>query len=297
MIDLITIVFREELPLLRIQARSYDLYIQENDVNQITISVNDDDGVADLIDPAWWGRHQSKVVIKTRSQYNFNCRVNGWESQQLLKLLAAGESTSTWAAVLDAKTWFVRSVDMIKVFDENNRVKTKSLPLHPFLIKHFEPAKKFIDTYFNINVTNLIGPAGVPFLFHSPTVKEMIASVDNFPEFFQTSLQFPHLVTEFTFYTGYVTSKFGKITDLYTDKGHVLDFELSAVNIAEWQLDKFDDMISGLAWRPYSAVSIHRKTYQELTPEQLKNWLNFIKTRNLITTEEEAQELINTYIK
>ena len=62
MLDLITVVFRDEIPLLKIQAKSVDQYV--TNINSITIIVNDDDSVAELIDPAWWGQYCQQVKIK-----------------------------------------------------------------------------------------------------------------------------------------------------------------------------------------------------------------------------------------
>ena len=46
MLDFITVVFQDELPLLEIQARSFDQYLNPPDVNQIVVVVNDNDAVA-----------------------------------------------------------------------------------------------------------------------------------------------------------------------------------------------------------------------------------------------------------
>ena len=52
LIDLITVVFRDELSLLPIQAKSLEKYV--GNINSIVIVVNDEDPVADQINTAWW---------------------------------------------------------------------------------------------------------------------------------------------------------------------------------------------------------------------------------------------------
>ena len=116
MIDLITVVFREELPLLEIQARSINQYVAPEDIANIYVIVNDSDDVADLIDPNWWQLHKEKVQIKKYSQWNYISRVTGWESQQICKLLGASEAESNWSMVLDAKTWFVDYLNLIQLY-------------------------------------------------------------------------------------------------------------------------------------------------------------------------------------
>jgi len=289
MLDFITVVFRDELPLLRIQAESFNQYISPKDVKQITIVVNDDDSVAKEIDPAWWGQHQSQVVIKLCSSYNYVSRVTGWESQQLLKLLASSESPTEWSMVLDAKTWFIRSVDIDNLFDAGRPCVGLS-----GISPHFESSQQFVESYYNISMPKIIGPAGVPFIFRTDTVREMIDSIDNFVDFFQTNLRYPILVTEFHLYTGFVIKKYGSIDVLYdVDKVHIL-----STNIADWEAQQFDTIFAGIVDNSnLLTASIHRRSYKTLKHTQLIAWANFLYSRKLISNPTEIINLLNTYIK
>ena len=93
MIDIITVVHQPEMPFLELQAKSIELYFEDNFVNSIQVIVNDNNSVCDLIDKSWWGKYQDRVNIVPYSLYNYECRVNGWENQQLCKLLAASQLT------------------------------------------------------------------------------------------------------------------------------------------------------------------------------------------------------------
>jgi hypothetical protein len=289
MIDLITVVFREELPLLKIQAESINQYFTPEDINSITVIINDNDNVADLIDTTWWKQHQSIVKIKPYSQYNYTSRVNGWENQQLLKLLAAEEANSTWSMVLDAKTWFVQPINAKQLFDDCGRACTGVIGIFP----QFAESQQFVEIFYNIELKKIIGPSGVPFLFHTPTVVNMINSIDNFPDFFQTALRYPHLTTEFYFYSGYVLSQYQTYDQLYSKTQRY-----NCLNLAEWQIDQFDLSIELLqTTKQFHTASIHRRTYAKLTQEQRLTWVLFLKDSNLITDEKETQNLLNTYIK
>ena len=289
MLDFITVVFRDELPLLQIQAESFNQYISPTDVAQITIIVNDDDSVADLINPDWWGSHHNKVVIKSRSKYNYVNRVTGWEGQQLLKLLASAESDSTWSMVLDAKTWFIRPVSVVDIFDADRPCVGLS-----GISTYFESSQQFVENYYSIALPNIIGPAGVPFVFHSSTVKEMINNIDDFVDFFQTNLRFPVLITEFHLYSGYVIKKYGTFDVLYnTSQSRIL-----ATNIADWEANNFDSIFASITKNPaLLTASIHRRVYKALKHTQLIAWVDFLRSRNLITNPSETLNLLNTYIK
>jgi hypothetical protein len=270
MIDLITVVFRDEVPALKIQARSIDEYVSVDDINCITVVVNDDVDVIDLIDTAWWGRHQSKVVIVPRS---FDTTVLGWESQQLCKLLAAADSKSPWSMVLDSKTWFIRSLEMTKLFDPAGRVQVGVLQVSP----HFIPSQQFVEKFYNVKLDQIIGPAGVPFMFHTETVTELIAGIENFVDFFLTNVRYPNLITEFYLYSGYVLSKYGNYNTLYTKTQHYIPF-----NIAHWEPAKFNSF-KQYANSPYViTASIHRGAYTQLTEDQKATWTEFLIQKKLL---------------
>ena len=290
MFDLITIIFRDELPFLKIQAESISQYINPQDINEITIVVNDSDDVADLIDSAWWKQHQSKVKIKCRSHWNYEPTVNGWESQQLLKLLAAADSSSAWSMVLDAKTWFIKTVLHDKLFTPDNRAKSGIVK---GMSEHFSTGRKFVEDYFNITMPMVIGPSGVPFMFHTESVTELINSIDNFVGFFETNVRYPIFITEFNLYSGFIISKYKDIEKLYGNPTYY-----TAVNIADSESGEFDEKFATMSTQPrIFTVSIHRKTYAKLTPTQVVTWVNFLKERNLITDISKSVNLINTYIK
>ena len=116
MIDLITVVHRPEMPFLELQAKSIETYFEDNFVNSIQVVVNDDDSVCDLINKAWWGKYQDRVNIVPYSLYNYKCRVNGWENQQLCKLLAASQSQQTWAIIRIVRNyWGARSASTASI--------------------------------------------------------------------------------------------------------------------------------------------------------------------------------------
>jgi hypothetical protein len=270
MIDLITIVFRDEVSALQTQARSIDEYISPADINSITVIVNDDADVIELIDSSWWGLHKDKVTV---SQRTFNSAVLGWESQQLCKLLGAADAKSDWSMVLDAKTWFIRPMELSKLFDTEGRVRLGILKVSP----HFIPSQQFVEKFYNVELNEIIGPAGVPFMFHTETVKEMIAGIDNFVDFFQTNVKYPNLITEFYLYSGYVLSKYGTYNKLYVKPQYYIPF-----NIANWEPNKISSLITVTNSSQTLTASVHRNA--KLTEEQQKIWHDFLIERKLLNT-------------
>ena len=281
MLDFITVVFQDEIHLLEIQARSIDQYI--TNVNQIVVVVNDD---YLNIDTSWWGRHQDKVIVKQRDHFNFTLRGTGWETQQLFKLLAAGESTTNWSMVLDAKTWFIKPLDIDLLFDEQQRPRVGLGAINP----HFKPTQQFVEKYYNIKLPAILGPSGVPFMIHAESCRELIQSFDNFTEFFQQHQLYPHLLTEFYLYSAFLIVKYGSLDVLYNTQ----DCYLQSVNIADWESDNFTQLFNQMSIsNRIIAASIHRRTYQKLSKNDINTWHNFLVSRKLIS----EHNTLNNYIK
>lgn len=292
MLDLITVVYKTEIPLLEIQARSIDQYFQDSQINSIKILINDDDSVANLITKSWWGKFNHKVNIIPLSIFGYTVRTKGWENQQLLKILGASRSFSEWSVVLDAKTFFVKNVTPNLLIDDSNRVCANSLG--PQAV--FESAINFVQDFFQIKLQNIIGPGGVPFLFHSATVREMIIECEkrsnqNFIDFFQQNVRYPNLITEFYLYSAFVKYKYGNFSPLYAEKQ-----KWNCINIADWQLDKFDELFLNMQKFLTLTVSISSKTWAKLPEEKQLTYLEFLQKKQLISDPKSTQILINNFI-
>ena len=138
MIDIVTVVFEQEISILRAQAQSIALNCQRIGIRNIYVVLNDTETIAGQIDPAWWGPLASNVLIIPRTAFSTPFVEDGWLSQQVLKLLTASMSYNTYSMILDAKTLFVRELDPATVVDETGRILTGRCPIYPV----FEPSKK-----------------------------------------------------------------------------------------------------------------------------------------------------------
>jgi hypothetical protein len=292
MIDLITVVYKPEVPLIKIQASSLDKNFSYDDIKTIYIVVNDEDSVTNEIDKSWYGKFSDKVVIYPYSIFGYVSRIEGWENQQLCKILAASRSTCEWTLVLDAKTFFTKPCKKELLFDAENRACTNLLKPVPV----FDSAKTSIEKLYNVELDYVIGPGGVPFFFHTATVLSMIKETESitgksFIDFFQENVRFPNLITEFYLYSGYVKRKFGKFDDLYAQKQR-----WTCVNIADWEIDNFDQLFNNMQKFLTLTVSIASKAWVLLRPEQQDKYLEFLKNRNLITNIQNTQKELNTVI-
>ena len=292
MIDLITVVFQPEIPYLEIQARSIENNFAEEQIRTIYVVVNDADLVVDQVDRTWYGKFADRVVVYPYSIFGYVNQVGGWDNQQLCKILAAARSTCNWSLVLDAKTYFVRPCKPELLVDSSNRACTNLLRTQPV----FESARQTVEQLYQIKLDNIIGPGGVPFLFHTETVRSMIADTEqlsrqSFIEFFQTNVCYPNLITEFYLYSGYVKYKYGNFDSLYNQRQR-----WTCINVADWQVDEFELLLQDMQRFLTLTVSVAGKAWRLLNNEQQLAYLAVLHKKHLITDIEFTQKKLNTVI-
>jgi len=280
MIDIVTVVFEQEISILRAQAQSIALNCQRIGIRNIYEVLNDSETIASQIDPSWWGPLANSVLVIPRTAFSTPFVENGWVSQQVLKLLAASMSYNTYSMILDAKTIFVRELDLKNIVNEQGQILTGQVSIQPV----FEPSKKIVQELFDISMTNQAAPAGVPMFWHNDTVRMMIAEVTlrtktPFPIWFQQQ----GMVTEFILYSGFVQFLCGDIGVLYNKHNSFG----SVVNISHDETDQWDIKISKMNKPDTVTVSIHRGAWAKITPHQRQEYKNLLISRGI----EAAQDL------
>lgn len=276
MIDIVTVVFKDELPILKVQAESIDLYCKELGTQTIFVIVNDDDSVAESVDTAWWGSLQSQVRIIPRSLFACQFVENGWVSQQVLKLLGSSLSRNTWSMLLDAKT-LVSDCMTSDIFVANSDQLT--LGIGPVL-KVFEPAAKIASDLFGITVEHVAQPAGVPFIFNNQDVRQMIDKIetmthDNFAEWFQRQ----GMLTEFVLYTAFIQYKYQDLKKVYLGHNQIK----LCNNICHSEVKIFDIKLQQAQERRPLTVGVHRNAWRQLTEQQKQSYRDYLESVGLTT--------------
>ena len=292
MIDFITVVFRQELFYLEIQARSIEQYIDLNKIGTIFVVVNDVESVCSLVNTDWWGINQHKVKVIWAESFGRTDFLDGWASQQYYKLATANIADSKWSACLDAKTWFVRKLDFDLLFEQDGRVKLKSFPTIPV----FRPAEKAVNEFFGIDSKQVIGPGGVPFLFNTEEMHLLVEYLEqrktNLFEYFIQAVQHPTLITEFMFYSGWIAYRHGDHSTLYSS-----DQYYTVTNIADFEVEDFENLFKKMLQEQNLTASIHRRVYPMLSRQQLETWVDFLRSKNLLenlNSDLIMAELLNT---
>jgi len=269
MIDICTVVFDAELDVLKLQARSIELYCQRIGLKNIFVMVND----LSRVDPAWYGAFADQVKIVPRDKFGCAWSDNGWVSQQVLKLLGAAMSDNTWCMIVDAKTLFVQPVELDQVLVDG-RAATGSMPIYPV----FEASLNITNKLFDIDLPAQLGPGGVPFFVEPSLTRELITEVEHrtgqdFTDYFQQQ----GMLTEFILYSGYVWYR-----DQTFNKRYHSQSRIHPVNLCHSETGIFDSKFLTMCQPETLTVSIHRNAWSKLSKEQQQQYYSLLTKRGIL---------------
>jgi hypothetical protein len=274
MIDIITVVFEPEIPVLRAQAQSIALYGQKLGIRNIYVVLNDVETIASQIDPVWWGPLANSVLVIPRTAFSTPFVENGWVSQQVLKLLAASMSYNTYSMIMDAKSLLVKEIDPAEFISDTGQIHTGLLDIYPV----FEPSRKITSKLFDIDLKKQLGPGGVPFIMHNDTVRMMIAETTmrtktSFPFWFQQQ----GMLTEFILYSGFVQFLCGELTVLYSNRNKLG----TQVNVSHDEVDHWNKKFFQMTKPDTFSVSVHRTAWKNMLPQQRNEYKEFLTQRGI----------------
>lgn len=274
MIDIVTVVFAQEISVLQVQAQSIDRFCKDLGLKNIYVMINDHDDLIKQIDRTWWGQFQDRVRILPKSMFSTDYVANGWVSQQVLKLLGAALSHNHWSMILDAKTLITdhMSADMFVITDCESTLGRQ--PIQPV----FEPAAKIAGDVFDIKIDHVIAPAGVPFFFHNRTVRQMIAQIENrtgqhFPEWFQQQ----GMLTEFVLYSGFVQYKHQNLNSMYLGT----NTQRLCNNVCHSEVNLFDIKLNLVLDQRSTTMGVHRNAWAQLSTSQQQNYVAYLQSLGL----------------
>lgn len=274
MLDIITVVFKDELDSLQTQARSVAKYCEKSSIGNIYVVVNDTQDVTALIDCDWWGNLSSKVIVLDRCIFSDHWCSNGWVSQQALKLITAATSHNQHSMILDAKTIFVRELLMSQLFDCAGQIQTGQLDVYPV----FDTSRNIVNKLFGIELVQQAGPGGVPFVVHNHTVRAMIAEVcAHTDQSFAVWFQAQGMLTEFLLYSGYVVKSTGSLDTLYSRHNRLGGI----VNVCHSEVDSWSDKFAQMQQPSTLTVSVHRHAWSKLLTSQQLQYRMFLKDQGV----------------
>ena len=179
--DIVTVVCLQDLPLLRLQARSVALYLDAAFSGTIYLIVNDlqQDKVVsrirDTILPSYgpW-RPRVKIIPYFHLGHGLD-PTNGWKIQQALKLSVAFALRRSFYVVLDSKNHLVRDVRVTDFVTERG-IARQNLDAHESTLDvHAKTCAHFLGLR-----PEDVGPCWpmTPFVFHTQTARDLVARLE-----------------------------------------------------------------------------------------------------------------------
>ena len=287
-LDLLSVVYHQELEILKTQGRSIDLRFSQEVLDTIYIIINDDETKKEEICSEWWGKHSSKITIIHRSELGYvpTPYLRGWFTQQICKMLGVANSKSDWCIILDAKTWFMRDYTVELCFKRGKAKIENGKNYSPF----WNDGVNYIKTFLNFDNLIWLSPGGVPFFAKPYIMQDTISKIENvsqqnFISWFEKNCQFPSKVnpttngiTEFVCYNAYIST----VPNLF-DETYANEQNFSIFNITDYEVEagKFDGWFQKLRLSNPFTASIHPRAIPLLKDEQLSLWNAYLKERGL----------------
>ena len=269
MLDIVTVVFEEELDILQVQAQSIDRFCKNLQVGCVYVIVNDTAQVAEKIQRSWWGSFEHCVRVVPRDVFDTKFVDNGWVSQQALKLLSARLSHNQWSMILDAKTLVANHMTPELFFAENNQLTLGLMPVQEV----FAPAAQIASGMFGIEVTHVAEPTGVPFIIENALVRQMMSDIQDktglkFSEWFQDQGR----LTEFVLYSAYVKHHYNTLEAVYLGT----NTKTLSNNICHSEVARFDQKLQQAKHNQTYTIGLHRRAWQQLSMQQKQNYVDHL---------------------
>lgn len=291
--DFVTICFIEDLPQLKLQARSLDLYLKDFPVDRIIVVVNGwfnkcRGYLEEQVRPCYGSLAEKVEIIPSTDLIKPIPIADGYYSQQLIKILISNHLTAKDYCMLDAKNFLTRSWKITDIYKRNK------LPFRHFdLLGGWEEHCKNSFAYYGLDYKKHEWARLLTPFFAPVNVVRYIANDVNLIEFTKNGL-----FTEFFMMQAYIIKHHGSIEHFYhicmddfIDIGGIWNMDVEHVNqhnsAKQFMLEKGTDVICS---------GIHRKVFSNLSTSSLEDVKNAWIDLGLASYDQ-ASEIIDEMIR
>ena len=273
-IDIVSVFCRRDYFMQLLQARSIAKYFNRKSLGQLIYIWHDTEEmpleINQILESELYG---ISYKLLTASEFGIdrkNIGIDGWTTQQALKLLASKCVKTENYLVLDAKNHFVACCGAEDFIAKDGR------GLFPFVDLKLNESYKYALEYFGLDLrSNNYCMRGVlnitPFLLRKEIVEKLIISFKEHDacSTVETFIRHQHKISEFLSYQAFVVSQGYRISDLYdefvytkiseTIWGHIASQEREFINLMQ---NAYNEKIKvlGLHWIACSIMTNNQKT-------------------------------------
>lgn len=329
-LDFATVVFRDELPLLRLQARSFDRWMPSENVGTIFVIINDQNEDAcvravealrsdygafsdrlRVVQPAeimlkepaniaghverFWVRHllgYKRAIPIPRKNRNPVGWVgnNGWAMQQAFKLQIAALAEGSHVVILDSKNHFIGPVDASDFVSADGRARSR---------KSLPSAKLrswIVASFEALGLTpppegTLAPPVTTPVVVSTQNMKRALAHIQERVGPLESYFaRGSRLASEFMLLYASIDQGKGLWWVEHTDD---LAPTMSVVRTSDEAdlLRKFDEARRKSDSQDLRIAALHRRILQHLGPAAQEKIFGFLTERGLLSSIGEGREL------
>ena len=177
-ITIVTIVFKKELPLLMLQAKSIKMFANVN-LKSVIIVINDffskqeAKELGKSYNQIFEGKVKVEIILGAeliRENYLFD--ISGWKAQQILKLKVHQKIETAYYLSLDAKNHLIRELQTKDLFSRRKPIAYIKENSAPYWIQQINSSKKVLDISNDENLDYFIPPA-TPYILITEEVKNL----------------------------------------------------------------------------------------------------------------------------
>ena len=203
----VSVVFGPELPLLRLQARSFSMFVPPTLVADIVVLDNTAGGMPRRERQALataYGAHASSVrIVRARDVMRIPA-TTGWRSQQILKLGIAAWVDTPQYVVLDAKNHLVSRLEGDFFVSPDGRIRM-GLP-HSYANHVLRPSLERVLRYLGLDMSlvDRFTTTATPFVLDTAIVRSLLAEIGTGSKRSFAEEFLAHDLTEFFLYGGWI---------------------------------------------------------------------------------------------
>lgn len=268
-VDFVTILFRDDVSLMKLQAKSIKQFVSPECVGRIFLIVNElapelvYSALANEVLPEYGDLISHLEIVPFTRIMRPHVAVGGYRTGQALRLLASRIVGAEDYVALDPKAHFIRPMNYGAFVDpRSGKARAYKLRRLPNSAREFQAAFE----YFEAPMPEFFLPVRAPFTFKSAAVRAMLEAVEaregaHFDDFFTAST---HNMSEFGLYQGWLAARPDGFEALYRFGGRNTAgiFARTPSNA-----EGMEEALTSLAAEATQSFSLHRKRLGTLADE------------------------------
>jgi hypothetical protein len=291
---IVTVVFEPELPLLRLQARSFARFLDIEVPTKIIVIDNSAKGIGSA---SWsrvlkeYGSFAPLVELVRAESISGMPPATGWNSQQVLKLAVARRVESDRYLTLDAKNHLIRPTGLADFEAADGRPFGN---FHSYAAHPLKPSFERVLSYVGLDPSDSIDrftATATPFVLYTGFTRQLIDDIEQrsgstfAEEFIRAKM------TEYFLYSAWLIAHGHRLEELYDPAG----IQCPAVWPKGANLAGVERALAAVAEHDPAVISVHRTALARMDGAARSRLRDFWLQRKLFDSRAEVTRFVLSY--